>query len=47
MKTYNLDLANTPGVATGGKLMELFAMPAIPAEARPDRGSYDAHLGTS
>ena len=33
MKTYNLDLANTPAVAeTGGKLMELFAMPAIPAE---------------
>jgi pimeloyl-ACP methyl ester carboxylesterase len=33
IKTYNLDLANTPAVAeTGGKLMELFAMPAIPAE---------------
>jgi pimeloyl-ACP methyl ester carboxylesterase len=33
MKTYNLDLANTPAIAeSGGKLMELFAMPAIPAE---------------
>jgi pimeloyl-ACP methyl ester carboxylesterase len=33
IKTYNLDRANTPAVAeTGGKLMKLFAMPAIPAE---------------
>jgi pimeloyl-ACP methyl ester carboxylesterase len=33
LKTYNLDLANTPAVAeTGGKLMELFAMPPLPAE---------------
>ena len=33
MKTYNLELANTQAVAeAGGKLMELFAMPAIPAE---------------
>ena len=33
IKTYNLELANTPGVGeTGGKLMELFAMPAIPEE---------------
>jgi pimeloyl-ACP methyl ester carboxylesterase len=33
IKTYNLELANTPAVAeAGGKLMELFAMPAIPAE---------------
>jgi pimeloyl-ACP methyl ester carboxylesterase len=32
LKTYTLDLANTPEVAeAGGKLMELFAMPAIPA----------------
>jgi pimeloyl-ACP methyl ester carboxylesterase len=33
MKAYNLDLASTPAVAeAGSKLMELFAMPAIPAE---------------
>jgi pimeloyl-ACP methyl ester carboxylesterase len=33
IQTYNLDLATTPAVAeTGGKLMELFAMPAIPGD---------------
>jgi pimeloyl-ACP methyl ester carboxylesterase len=33
LKAYTLELANTPEVAeAGGKLMELFAMPAIPAE---------------
>jgi pimeloyl-ACP methyl ester carboxylesterase len=33
MKRYNLDLAHTPAVAeSGGKLIELFGMPAIPAE---------------
>jgi pimeloyl-ACP methyl ester carboxylesterase len=33
IKTYNLDLANTAAVAeAGSKLMELFAMPAIPPE---------------
>jgi pimeloyl-ACP methyl ester carboxylesterase len=33
MKAYNLELARTPAVAeAGGKLMELFAMPAIPPE---------------
>jgi pimeloyl-ACP methyl ester carboxylesterase len=33
LKKYTLDLANTPEVAeAGSKLMELFAMPAIPAE---------------
>jgi pimeloyl-ACP methyl ester carboxylesterase len=33
IKAHNLDLANTPAVAeTGGKLMELFATPAIPAD---------------
>ena len=33
IRAYNVDLANTPAVAeAGGKLMELFAMPAIPPE---------------
>jgi pimeloyl-ACP methyl ester carboxylesterase len=33
MKAYDLELARTPAVAeAGGKLMELFAMPAIPPE---------------
>jgi pimeloyl-ACP methyl ester carboxylesterase len=33
MTTYNVDLANTPAVAeAGSKLMELFAMPAIPPD---------------